>query len=41
MTYLVKNSFFLKEVPYGKSMRHQRHVKIRGQTVTTTHQNPQ
>ena len=42
MTYLVNCSFFFKEVPYGKSMRHQRHVKIRGQTVTTfSHQNPQ
>ena len=42
MTYLVNCSFFLKEVPYGKSMHHQRHVKIRGQTVTTfSHQNPQ
>ena len=39
-------SFFFEEVPYGKSMRHQRHVKIRGQTVATwcphsSHQNPQ
>ena len=42
MTCLMHCSFLFQEVPYGKSMRHQRHVKIRGQTVPTfSHQNPQ